>query len=67
MAIYTVCNIVWFFLNSPLELTFWITYVITTRKENLFLNNNGANPTHYYNQPKIPAWQHEHDKPNPPT
>ena len=29
MAIYVVCNILlfFFFLNSPSELTFWITYV----------------------------------------
>jgi len=27
MAIYMVCNIFLFFPNSPLELTFWITYV----------------------------------------
>ena len=27
MAIYIVCNIFLFFLNSPSELTFWITYV----------------------------------------
>ena len=31
MAIYMVCNIFLFFLNSPSELTFWITLVqITT-------------------------------------
>ena len=30
MAIYMVCNIVLFFLNSPSELTFWITYVYDT-------------------------------------
>ena len=27
MAIYVVCNIFLFFLDSPFELTFWITYV----------------------------------------
>jgi len=27
MAIYMVCNTFLFFLNSPSELTFWITYV----------------------------------------
>ena len=27
MAIYMVCNIFLFFLNSPSELTFWITYI----------------------------------------
>ena len=27
MAVYMVCNIFLFFLNSPSELTFWITYV----------------------------------------
>ena len=27
MAIHTVCNIFLSFLNSPLELTFWITYI----------------------------------------
>ena len=27
MAIYMVCSIFLFFLNSPSELTFWITYM----------------------------------------
>ena len=27
MTIYRVCNIFWFFLNSPSELTFWIAYI----------------------------------------
>jgi len=30
MAIYRVCNIFLFFLNSPAELTFWITYICNT-------------------------------------
>jgi len=30
MAIYMVCNIFCFFLNSPPELTFWITYICNT-------------------------------------
>jgi len=30
MAIYMVCNIFWFFLSSPSELTFWITYICNT-------------------------------------
>ena len=27
MAIYMVCNVFWFFLNSPSELTFWKSLV----------------------------------------
>jgi len=30
MAIYRVCNIFLFFLNSPSELTFWLTYLYST-------------------------------------
>jgi len=30
MAIYMVCNIFWFFVSNPSELTFWITYICNT-------------------------------------
>ena len=30
LAIDMVCNIILFFLNSPSELTFWITYICST-------------------------------------